>query len=393
MSLPTDLRTITAPAWTIIGGLFFVGLGNYMVVPFFALYLTKELGLTLVDAATALTVSLWAQRGLSLFGGMFSDRYGARRAMVAGLLFRFVSYTGLSMSSTFPEILLWTTLMGAGAALYAPAGKAALVSLSCSENRVLLFSLRNTSHNIGVALGPAIGIAGAAYSYKLTLLTAGILFLCFAAVTQLLVPPTKPREETQIDLRGMLSLFFDRKLVLLGAVMFFFFGIYSQLELTMPVFAAAHYSKVAAGLIFTINAAAVILLQMPLSGWTARTSPSVTIGIGMVGFGIGFAILAVEAGLASFLLGVFIFTLGEIIVEPKVDSEVGRAIPASSLGSAYGLMSLLAAFGGTLGNYAGSIGLEVAERGALGGTFWLAFAVFSFIVAGVCFAVIARVLK
>jgi MFS transporter, DHA1 family, multidrug resistance protein len=386
------IGAIPRAAWTIIAGLFLVGVGNYMIVPFFALYLTKEIGLSVVQVGIALTVRLWAQRGCSLVGGVLADRFGTRNAMAAGLLLRSVAYGGIALASSFGSVLLWTAIIGVGAALYTPAGKAALARLSPPEARVTIFSLRNTAVNVGVAIGPPIGLVAAVYSYEVALAAASALFLALLVVTLLLVPRDTPAAaKACIDVKELRRLAAEPRVAWLAVVMALFFAFYVQMELTMPLFAEMHYSKTAAGLLFTVNAIAVVALQLPLSGWIARTALHTALSLGIAACGLGFFLLAAPLGLASFLLGVFVFTLGEIVIEPKVDGEIGRVVGARSLGASFGLLSVASSIGGAVGNYAGSLALEWGHARGHDEWAWVALGAAAFASAAGLYVSIQRV--
>jgi MFS transporter, DHA1 family, multidrug resistance protein len=367
------LAGIPAQAWTIIVGLFVIGVGNYMVIPFFALYCTKQLGFTTVQVGLLLTMRLWTQRGCALFGGMLSDRFTARRIMVLGLLCRWAGFSGIAVCRSFYPILIFTALTGLGSALYTPAGKAALVGLGRGENKLLILSLRSTAYNVGGALGPVIGLAGTYVSYEATLLTAGVLFLVVAAAIAWLVPRSLPGQAARpLALKATAALLSDARVRTLCVAMFVFFGFYVQLELTLPLFADREFSRSAVSLLFMVNALTTIALQIPLTSWLERRSTASAVMIGFACAGVGFALIAAPLGLVSFVVGVFVFSLSEILVEPKIDSELGRIVPPALLGTGFGLASLACSIGGALGHEGGAIGLPIAQSMGRPALFFLA---------------------
>jgi MFS transporter, DHA1 family, multidrug resistance protein len=388
------LRGVPSAAWTIVAGLFFISVGNYMIVPFFALYLTKELGLSVVDVSTALAVRLWTQRGLSIVGGMLADRWGTRNVMVLGLLLRFLGHLGLAYSREFDSVLLWTALLGVGASLFTPAGKAALVRCATLHDRLLVFSMRNTAINVGVAIGPPLGLLAGSYSYRVALLTAAALFVVFAILTLFVVDAGEaPDGVRKTDLRGLGLLAVDRRVIALAGVTVLFYALHAQLELTMPLFAGAQFSDTTAGLIFVVNAVTVVAFQLPLSARMERVGPELALSVGIATVGAGFLILAGSGGTPLFLTGVFVFTLGEIIVAPRLDDEVVRLAPPSTLGASFGLLTVAGAIGGSAGTYVGALLWMRAQQTRHENLVWLALGAFAITAATLVFTAIRRASK
>lgn len=58
---------------------FFVTFTFFMFVPFISLYLTGELGYSLLFAGVILAVRLVSQQGVMLIGGYFGDKYGHKK--------------------------------------------------------------------------------------------------------------------------------------------------------------------------------------------------------------------------------------------------------------------------------------------------------------------------
>jgi MFS family permease len=379
------LRGLRREAWAIIGGLFVVGVGNYMVIPFFALYCTKQLGLSSVQVGMLLTMRLWTQRGCALVGGMLADRLTPRRVMIAGMLCRFAGFLGIAASGHFYQLAIFTALTGFGSALYTPAGKSALIGLSASSDKLLILALRNTAYNVGGALGPIIGLAGAFISYRWTLVGGAALFIAAAIAIALLVTDRPAAQRTRpLALRGARALLADHRVFALCVALAVFFAFYVQLELTLPLFANHAYSDSAVALLFIANAAVTILLQLPLSGWIERLNLTSALAVGFGCTGLGFLLIAVPLGLPGFVLGMIVFSLGEILVEPKIDSEIGEIAPASLLGTGFGLASLACSIGGAVGHELGAVGLPMAARH--GGEWWF------FLVLGIAGVISAYVI-
>lgn len=365
-----SLRFVPVQAWAIIIGLFVVGIGDYMVIPFFSLYCTRQLGFTLAQVGMLLTVRLWSQRGCALLGGMLADRFTPWQVMSIGLMLRCAGFLGTAASSQFWQFLICTILNGLGSALFSPAGKAALVSMSNRGNRLLILSLRSTAYNVGAAVGPLIGLLGSYSSYERTLVAAGCLFGVAAAGVVVFVPNTRVASgaSRRFALRDIRHLVSDVRLLTLYLAMLCFFAFYVQIELTLPIFADHAFSRSAVTLLFIVSAATTILLQLPMANWINRLSASSTIRLGFACSSLGFILISAPLGLPCFLLGVFFLSMPEILIVPKVDSELGDLVPPALLGTVFGLSSFASSIGGALGHEGGAEGLRLAER--MGGQSW-----------------------
>ncbi|RKH18190.1 MFS transporter [Corallococcus sp. CA047B] len=370
--LRNQLAAIPFAAWIIIGGQFLVGLGN--VGPILSIFFQGSLELRVLEISALLSVRLWSQRGGAVFAGIAADRFGARRTMVAGLLIRGASNVLLAVATGFPGLLLGVFLMGAGSALFTPASKKALLGAAGKADPVFLLSLRNASRNLGFAVGPTACLLIAASSMRLALFLAAATSLVFAVAAQGWAPADAVREQRTswhpaVAVRDLSN----RRVLLLFCALVFFFALYTQLEFTVSLVAEATYSRSAVALLWISNAIAVVLLQLWLSGWMARNAIHVVVGGGLATFAFAFLLFALNLGLPVFLLGVFVFTVGEIVVEPKVDDELARLLPSRSLATGFGLLGFALSIGGTLGYYLGGRALDVASSAARYAPMWLAF--------------------
>jgi MFS family permease len=102
-----------------------------------------------------------------------------------------------------------------------------------------------------------------------------------------------------------------------------------------------------------INAGTIILLQIVVSNIVKHTKALPTMITGIAMGTIGMAILAINTNIWVFILGIFIFSIGEMTAHPKFISYVGLIAPedkkALYLGYAF-LYGVLGSFiGGILG--------------------------------------------
>ncbi|MFD9050954.1 MFS transporter [Streptomyces zaomyceticus] len=361
-------------------GNFAITFGSNLVLPYLAVYLTVDQGISPWAVGAAFTAKLWAQQGLMVFGGSLADRIGTVPTMCLGLLMRALSYLLVVTAVSDAGAVLACGLLGLGSALYIPAGKAALSRLIEGQAATTaIFALRSTANNAGTALGPLAG------GLLLLLSTPSIGFLAASALfLALLVPfwqlrhriphtPARPAEDTADTPApakpGMLQILrtCPRMIWIIATAVVFGFC-YVQVEYAMPITAAAEQGQAFVGVLYTVNAVAVVVLQLVLSARLGRlTNAAAVIAAGLGTMALGFGLFG-QGSITFLLLGVVLFTIGEVVIDPRLDSEVAHAVPAEQRATAFGMVGLGMALGGTLANTAASSAIGPAQ---LGGRYWL----------------------
>jgi DHA1 family multidrug resistance protein-like MFS transporter len=361
--------------WVIIFGLFMIAVGTSLVVPFFTIYLREKLGLTAMQIGMALTAKLVSSYGLTMVGGILSDRYGARATMTVGLLIRAFSYVGIATATGLVSVVAWSVVMGIGGALYLPASKTAMATLAGNQDKVKLFSMRNTANNLGVSIGPLLGVVALFGNARLLFYVAALTYVLFAFLTMFLVSPSPGERAVKarpLNWRIFTWLAFDVRMLYLEFIIGFFMFLYVQMELTMPLHAKTHFGNWAVSLLFTVNAVTVVCLQVPLSTFLSRRlAASVTVTLGLIGMALGLLLMALSHTLPVFLVAIVIFTMGEVTIDPRVDAETSDMVPPGTIGTALGILGAMNAVGGTLGNIVGGAIYSRAADAGTAADYWI----------------------
>ena len=132
-----------------------------------------------------------------------------------------------------------------------------------------------------------------------------------------------------------------------------------------------------------INAGTIILLQVLVSRLVKDWKPLPTMVTGMAIGALGFLLLASSRSPWIFILGIAVFSLGEMTAHPKYYSFVGQVAPADRKAVYMGYAFLYGVFGSLLGSSLGAFLYERMLKPALGTPdadgrarlFWLLFAV------------------
>jgi dipeptide/tripeptide permease len=132
-----------------------------------------------------------------------------------------------------------------------------------------------------------------------------------------------------------------------------------------------------------INAGTIILLQVLVSRLVKDWKALPTMVTGMALGALGFLLLASSRNPWVFVLGIAVFSIGEMTAHPKYYSFVGQVAPADRKAVYMGYAFLYGVFGSLLGSSLGAFLYERMLKPALGTpqaderarTFWLLFAV------------------
>ncbi|MBN2282020.1 MAG: MFS transporter [Candidatus Marinimicrobia bacterium] len=124
-----------------------------------------------------------------------------------------------------------------------------------------------------------------------------------------------------------------------------------------------------------INAGTIILLQLIVSAIVKNTKalPTMMTGIGIAT--VGMAVLAVSPGIWVFMLGIVLFSIGEMSAHPKFISYVGQTAPKERLATYMGYIFLYGVIGSSVGAVVGAkLYVHFVDNLQQPRTLWLIFA-------------------
>ncbi|MCJ1677465.1 MFS transporter [Streptomyces sp. APSN-46.1] len=373
-------------------GNFAVAFGSNIVIPFLAVYLTREQHLSPVVVAMAITVKFWSQQGLSMLGGWIADRVGPVRAMSGGLLVRAVSYLLLLSASGPVQVVTACALLGLGGAIYVPASKAALVRLLGTGDQLrTVFALRSTANNVGCAVGPLAGsllllVADPRIGFVVTsaiYMALAVVFLRLRSLADA-EEPTDADSKAAADADGAAAAVDRRKLAWVLGCAFAFGFCYIQLEYALPVFTGSVQSSSLVGVLFTVNAIAVVLLQVPLNQYTSKITSSALVICGALLIMTTSFAAASLGSVGGLVVSVLLFSAAEVLIDPRIDSEMANTVPAHRRGMAFGFIGTAMALGGGCANALAA--WLSTDDGAPERQFWLLLVAVSAAFAAVLYA-------
>jgi len=311
----------------------FIGTG--LVLPFWVVYLHEVRSFSL--STTGLVLGIQPLAGLLAVGpgGAIIDRMGARRVLVAALLFAIFGEVVMAFAATVPVAALGMALSGLAFGVSWPASQTMIANVVPSAIRQRYFGVNFSLLNLGIGLGGLIGGAWLAvdktWTFQVIYLADAVTFL--PSLFLLLVPlrhiagrPEHDHDEVATpSYREVLRLPGIPTLTLLTFVASFV--AYAQLNTGMPAYArvVSEVSTLGLGIAFACNTLVIVVLQLVvLQRIEGRRRTRVMVVMAMIW---AFAWLLMGAsGLVPGTLGATVliaacasvFALGETLLQPTM---------------------------------------------------------------------------
>ena len=358
-------------AQAMLVGILINTVGTFMVVPLLALYLRLSMGERVDRIGLILTVLILANQGMPVVTGMLSDRWNARTLLSIGIVSRIAGYLGFILGHDFATFLVSALLVGVGGAAFTPTAKAVLAR-SSGALRLQAFALRSAAVNIGAALGPLIG--GLFFvQLKIVFVAAIALLALYLMAVWITVRGRGPIQAARQPIfTAVIWLLRDWRLLSLTIASAGFWYLYTQFNFTFSMYSHDAFGwSGQVGLLFAANALIVLSLQYvilarvgsDLVGWTVCA-------LGATMLALGFTSLAAFHVTGALVLFTVLFSLGELLIVPMLDTLASEIAPLVTVGGYLGFVSLGWAAGGLLGNLGGGTLYATARSQGTFAAFW-----------------------
>ncbi|HMJ66974.1 MAG TPA: MFS transporter [Candidatus Binatia bacterium] len=344
-TLIASLKTLPRAAWILFLGTFLNKFGTF-VIPFFALYLTRQ-GYSMSEAGFALGAYGAGHLLASAVGGQLADRIGRRSTIVVSMVSAAICMMLLSQARTYPVLLALATLTGLASELYRPASSALLADLVSDQHRITAYSTYRLALNAGWAFGPATAGFVAEKSFFWLFAGDAASSLLFGIVAWLFLPHGVRTARTEAGWSFALRSIranpeFLRCLIASVAIALVMYQMTATFGLHVT---ASGLSSATYGVLISLNGLLVVLFELPLTTVTRRLSPRRTLAAGYLLIGFGFALNAWARTLPALVGCILIFTLGEMIAMPVSAAYMASLAPPDMRGrymGAYGFSWALA---------------------------------------------------
>lgn len=347
---------------TLLIGTVLARAASSMSMPFLAIYLGTQ-----TDASKLLIGFIIGAGSLAgtlggFFGGTLSDRLGRKVIMMSALFVWGAVFLGFGFAKTPLLFFGLNILNGLCRTFFEPVSQALMADLTPKEKRFQVFNLRYLAINIGVVVGPLAGVYFASLGSSLPFLLTGLVYLLYAGILSYFlarfgIRKIEGEKKSDVTFRSAWNVIrkdipFRYYLIggMIGAMS------YSQINVNLSQYLNESFVDGVRmfSVLISINAATVVLFQLPLMAWAGKRSSLTAVIVGSVLFSLGNVGFAFSIGWTTFILAMVVFTLGEILTFPSTNLLIDQVAPEGMRGTYYGAQTFtnLGHFlGPTIGGY------------------------------------------
>lgn len=339
--LKNTYREFPSQFWIIVLARFIDGIGNTLLFPFFALYITQRFEVGMTQAGIMLGLSSLAGLFGNMLGGALADKFGRRSIIIYGLVFSAISAISLGLVNDLSVMYVVSILVGLIGSIGHPAHGAMVADILPEDKRQEGFGLLRIVGNMAWLVGPTIGGFVASKSF-LALFIADAVFSCIVAgIVFLFLPESKPQPHPNEEPASLLKTISGYGTVMRNfAFMAFIIAsilmttVYQQMYNSLSVYLRDNHGidPQGYGLLLSTSAITVILFQLFVTKLIKRQPPFIMMGLGAIFYSIGFMLFGVVAQFALFAMNIFIITIGEMIIMPVSQALVANFAPAEMRG-------------------------------------------------------------
>lgn len=290
--------------------------------------------------------------------GAFADRWGYKKSLVIAYIILTSGYLSLGFFSSFYSVFFAFLYVGIGAALFKPIIAATVSKTTTNETSSVGFGIYYMTVNIGGFIGPLVAA-------KLRLISWDYVFIMSAAIIMvnlLLVvfffkePRREPSDDSLLQslkkiFTNIATVLKDYKFAIFLLILVGFWTIFWQLYYTLPNFIeqwvntrviydvlhavspglanffGAGNKTIPPELIINLDALFIIIFQLVVSSFVARFKPVNSIAGGFLVLTLGISLTFFTSNGLFVILGIFIFSLGEMASSPKITEYIGKIAP------------------------------------------------------------------
>lgn len=340
-------------------------------------------------------------------GGALADRYGYRRMLLFAFSILSAGYFVSGSVTMYGAVFAALLLMATGAGLFKPIISGTIARTTTEENSGFGFGIYYWMINIGAFLAPLAVSVLKGFSWRYVFIASGV-YCAAMLIPTLFLFKDPPRPENTRSLREVAHsaamVLGDARFMLMIVIYSGFWVLYFQnfgsvLWYLRDFVDAAPVNaffasfgiplKFDAEHVTVVNGGTIILLQVLVSRLVKKVRPLPTMVTGIFIGTLGFLCLAASTNPWVFILGVSVFSIGEMTAHPKYYSYVGLVAPADKKAVYMGYAFLYGVIGSLIGSslggmlYGAMLKPLVGQPGAAAAarTFWLLFVALN-IVAG-----------
>ncbi|RPI52360.1 MAG: MFS transporter [Acidobacteria bacterium] len=325
INFPQLYREFPKKFWIVAGVHFIDKIGATIVFPFFALYVTSQFGVGMMEAGVLLgLLSLTGIIG-SVIGGALTDRLGRRKLILFGLVASALTSLTLGSVNRFAWLFPVAALVGLFSEVGGPAHAAMIADILPKEQRQEGFGILRVVGNMAWLVGPTVAGFVARSSFFALFVLDAVMSCVVAVLFYSFMSETKPETRERHDAEGLLQTFRDYRIVLRDKAYVAFLVaavlmgmVYIQMYNSLSVYLRDNHGIEPQGYGFLLTSSAITVIFFQF--WTMRIikmQPQfLMMAFGTVFYLVGFGMFGVVSAYWLFVVAVVVITVGEMIVMP-----------------------------------------------------------------------------
>lgn len=358
MTLLEQFKSFSRPFWVANVMEMFERLAYYgvrVVVPIYIASSEDPAGLHFTHIQKGEIFAWWAlvQCLLPMFTGGFSDRYGYKRTIAVSISIKILGYLLMATQRDYAGFMAGCLLLAAGTAIFKPGIQGTLVQGLSEKNRSVGWGFFYQLVNVGGFLGPPL--AGFLHRLSWPHVFYGCAIIVSLNYLSLLtykeVPSGADKSSSVWDVMKLtFTEVFRPKLFLVILIMSGFWLLLNQLWDMLPNFiedwidtsniigflqlkegllvgATPRGPQIRQEWLINLNAGLIVLFMIPIAAITARVRVLVSIVIGLVLASIGLVLCGYTTSGLMCILGITLFSVGEMASSPKMNEYFGAIAP------------------------------------------------------------------
>ncbi|MGZ6503197.1 MAG: MFS transporter, partial [Tumebacillaceae bacterium] len=322
-------------------------------------------------------VCVFTTRAASVVMPVVVKRFGEKRSITVACLVTISVLAGMYLFKQ-TNLIVWYLLSGMLGVSFSVAtlGMKSFVGRTFDEQkRITAFSYLNVAVNIGAALGPIVGgfvMESRFYLLPLIALGSQVITLLFSfwlpQVPRVEDTSTSP-EKQQLNMR-IVPLKFVWFLLISSCT---WLG-YVQLYNVFPAFSKGYLDERLIGILFSVNAVVIIVLQIPISHFFEKVfskgkmsqSMLLVLGNGFMAVSMVCFALVKTQSMVILVIGCMLFTVSELLWSPFYDAMVVQIRGKLDVVTALGISGFLWGLAESLGTSIGMLFVGNTHTGLLG---------------------------
>ncbi|MEO3809202.1 MFS transporter [Sphaerisporangium sp. B11E5] len=385
-----QIRSFNRPVQLLLVNQLTINIGFYMLMPYLANHLSGDLGLAVWLVGLILGVRNLSQQGMFLIGGSLADRIGYKPMILTGLALRTIGFAMLGLVDSVPMLIVASALTGLAGAFFNPAARAYLAEES-GERKVEAFAAFNVFYQMGILIGPLIGLLLQGLAFRVTCLVAAALFAVLAAAQARALPARggARREAGGTMFGDWRQVVANKGFLLFSLAMIGSYVLNFQIYLGLPIEIRRLTSgELGVTLLFVLSGALAMFGQVHLTEWMrSRWSAQQAIVRGLALMGVSFLPLAITTSLpwnpavdaspvtyalalTPVLVTTALLTIATMMVHPFEMATIAMFGGDRMVGTYYGFYSTVSGVGIAAGNVLTGAALDAGGDSAQSLPWW-----------------------